>query len=235
MAAAAALLPGLAFQSHATAPADKGLRLSLPELGYPKNALEPAIDALTMEIHHGRHHQAYVNGCNAALEKWGAGAPDSLEAIFAALDKVPPSLHEALRNHGGGAWNHSLFWEILTPEKGTAPSAPLLEAISRDFGSFPDFQKSFAAAASQRFGSGWAWLVVTPTGKLRVTSTPNQDNPLMISLVDQPGVPILGLDVWEHAYYLHYQNRRSDYIQAFWSVVDWRMVSRNFLAALPAD
>jgi Fe-Mn family superoxide dismutase len=191
---------------------------TLPELPYAYTALEPHIDARTMEIHHSKHHAAYVNNLNAAI----AGTDmenKSLEELMANMSKWPV----AVRNNGGGHWNHSLFWEIMSPNGGGMPQGALAAAIDSDLGGFEAFKDAFSKAAATRFGSGWAWLSVKPDGKLCVCSTPNQDNPLM-DLAECPGRPIMGIDVWEHAYYLHYQNRRPDYISAFWNVIDWRKV-----------
>lgn len=197
----------------------------LPPLPYAFDALEPHIDAQTMEIHHDRHHATYVNNLNAALE----GHPDlqakSVEELISNLDAVPESIRTAVRNNGGGHANHTLFWEILSPNGGGAPSGALADAINATFGSFDNFKAEFTKAATGRFGSGWAWLVVD-NGKLAVTSTPNQDSPLM-----EGKTPILGLDVWEHAYYLKYQNKRPDYINAFWNIVNWDEVSKRYEAA----
>jgi len=194
----------------------------LPALPYATNALEPHIDARTMEIHHGKHHQAYVTNLNKAIE----GTPLdglSIEALMAGLDMT----NMAVRNNGGGHYNHSLFWSVMAPNAGGAPGGDLAEAIARDFGSFEAFKEKFAAAGATRFGSGWAWLCVHKGGKLEIYSTPNQDNPLMPN-TGCGGAPILGLDVWEHAYYLNYQNRRPDYISAFWNVVNWAEVARRY-------
>ncbi|MEY3965134.1 MAG: superoxide dismutase, manganese [Bacteroidota bacterium] len=196
----------------------------LPKLPYDLTALEPHIDAKTMEIHHGKHHQAYINNLNAAIEGTDLSGK-SIEAIMAEISKHSM----AVRNNGGGHYNHSLFWTILGPNAGGAPTGKLMDAISSAFGSFDAFKDQFAKAGATRFGSGWAWLVVHE-GRLVVTSTPNQDNPLM-DVAEVKGTPILGLDVWEHAYYLHYQNRRPDYISAFWNVVNWNKVSELFEAA----
>ncbi|MGC6567249.1 MAG: superoxide dismutase [Akkermansiaceae bacterium] len=200
---------------------------SLPELGYAHDALEPHIDAKTMEIHHGKHHNAYVTNLNAALEGHADLADLSLVDLQAKIADVP-----ALRNNGGGHFNHSLFWQVIAPGGASAPSGDLAAAIDAAFGSFDAFKEEFAKAGATRFGSGWAWLGVKADGTLGVCSTPNQDNPLM---GEAAGVcdcaPILGLDVWEHAYYLNYQNRRPDYIAAFWNVVNWDVVAENFAAA----
>ena len=198
------------------------MAFELPKLGYAYNALEPNIDALTMEIHHTKHHGAYVNNLNASL----AGTPGeqkSLEELMADISKYPV----AVRNNGGGHYNHSLFWKLIGPNGGGKPAGELLAAIEKAFGSFETFKEEFSKAAATRFGSGWAWLVKQADGKLVIGSTPNQDNPLM-DVSELKGVPILGLDVWEHAYYLKYQNRRPDYIQAFWNVVDWNAVAARF-------
>lgn len=202
------------------------MAFELPALPYAHNALEPHIDTATMEIHHGKHHAAYVNNLNAAI----AGTENegkSLEELMANISKLPA----AVRNNGGGHYNHSLFWSIMGPNGGGEPTGKLADAINNTFGSFAAFKEEFAKAGATRFGSGWAWLCVE-NGKLKVCSTPNQDNPLMDVVTDCNGTPILGLDVWEHAYYLHYQNRRPDYISAFWSVVNWAEVSRRYEAAL---
>ena len=196
----------------------------LPKLSYELNALEPHIDAKTMEIHHGKHHQAYVNNLNAAISGSDQEGK-SIEDLLANISKLSP----AVRNNGGGHYNHSLFWEVIGPNGTGAPSGKLAAAIDASFGSFDEFKTQFASAGATRFGSGWAWLLVHD-GKLVVSSTPNQDNPLM-DIAEVKGTPILGLDVWEHAYYLNYQNRRPDYIAAFWNVVNWDKVSALFEAA----
>ena len=199
---------------------------SLPSLPYDAAALEPHIDARTMEIHHGKHHAAYVANLNKALEAaGGASVGMDLDALLRNLQEVPEAQRTAVRNNGGGHWNHSLFWRIMSAKGGGKPGGALAAAIDKSFGSFEAFKEQFANAAATRFGSGWAWLSVTKQG-LAVTSTPNQDNPLM----DGSGAPILGLDVWEHAYYLHYQNRRPDYIAAWWNVVDWNEVGKRYEA-----
>jgi len=203
---------------------------SLPDLPFAPDALEPHIDARTMEIHHGKHHAGYVTKVNAALEGHDDLASKSIEDLVAGLADVPEDIRGAVRNNGGGHANHSLFWSILGPESG-APSGDLAAAIDAAFGSYDAFKETFSNAAATRFGSGWAWLGVTAEGTLIVTSTPNQDNPLMKGFVDTECTPILGLDVWEHAYYLNYQNRRPDYIEGFFNVVNWDKVAENFAAA----
>ena len=200
------------------------MAFQLPSLPYALDALEPHIDARTMEIHHGKHHNAYVTNLNAAI----AGTElegKSLEELM----KVAGS-NAAVRNNGGGHWNHSLFWQILSPTGGGLPTGELAAAIDAKFGSFDAFKEAFNKAGATRFGSGWAWLCVDTKKELCVCSSPNQDNPLM-DVSDCPGTPILGLDVWEHAYYLHYQNRRPDYIAAFWNLVNWVEVSKRYAAA----
>lgn len=201
------------------------MAFELPALPYATDALEPHIDKQTMEIHHGKHHQAYVTNLNKALE----GKPEatqSIEEIVKNISKFPA----AVRNNGGGHYNHSLFWEVIGPNKGGEPTGELADAINAAFGSFADFKTKFAEAGATRFGSGWAWLSVGADKKLVVSSTPNQDNPLM-DIAEVKGTPILGMDVWEHAYYLKYQNRRPDYIAAFWSVVNWDVVAEKFKKA----
>ena len=198
----------------------------LPPLPYAHNALEPHIDERTMQIHHGKHHNAYVTNLNKALE----GHPDlqqkSIEDLLRNLDAVPESIRTAVRNNGGGHANHTLFWEVMGPNAGGAPTGELAAAIDKAFGSFENFKKEFSNAAMTRFGSGWAWLIVDKNGNLAVTSTPNQDSPLM-----EGNTPILGLDVWEHAYYLKYQNLRADYVAAWWNVVNWDEVAKRYAAA----
>jgi Fe-Mn family superoxide dismutase len=197
----------------------------LPQLPYPYNALEPHIDAQTMEIHHSKHHAAYIAKVNAALE--GAGVPEqSVEDLCRNIDAVPESIRGAVRNNGGGHANHALFWTIMAPNAGGRPSGTVAAAIDAELGGFDAFKEAFSNAAANRFGSGWAWLSVDADGKLVVESTPNQDNPYMAGRT-----PILGLDVWEHAYYLKYQNRRPDYIQAFFNVVNWAEVEKRYAAA----
>ena len=201
---------------------------SLPPLPYPTDALEPAIDATTMTIHHDRHHGAYVANLNAQIDANPALAGLSLDALQGQISRFPV----AVRNNGGGHWNHSLFWTVMAaPGQGGEPSKALLAAINKNFGSLEAMQKAFNQAAATRFGSGWAWLIRTSDGRLAITSTANQDNPLMDLPGIERGTPLLGLDVWEHAYYLKYQNRRPDYIQAWWPLVNWREVNRRFAAS----
>ena len=207
------------------------MAFELPGLGYAYDALAPHIDARTMEIHHTKHHGGYVAKLNAALEGHSDLQSRSIEEICAQITSLPSAIQTAVRNNGGGHYNHSLFWQVLSPQGGGQPSGALAEAIDRDLGGFDAFKEAFANAAANRFGSGWAWLSVKADGKLCVCSTPNQDNPLMSGLVECTGRPILGLDVWEHAYYLKYQNRRPDYISAGWNVVNWRQVEENFATA----
>lgn len=207
------------------------MAFELPGLGYAYDALAPHIDARTMEIHHTKHHGGYVAKLNAALEGHSDLQSRSIEEICAQITSLPSAIQTAVRNNGGGHYNHSLFWQVLSPQGGGQPSGALAEAIDRDLGGFDAFKEAFANAAANRFGSGWAWLCVKADGKLCVCSTPNQDNPLMSGLVDCTGQPILGLDVWEHAYYLNYQNRRPDYISAWWNVVNWPQVEKNFATA----
>ena len=197
----------------------------LPDLGYAHDALEPHIDARTMEIHHGKHHAGYTSKLNAALEGHPALHGQSAEAILGDISSVPEEIRGAVQNNGGGYVNHTLFWQVMTPGGASAPSGELAAAIDASCGSFDDFKAKFAATAGSRFGSGWGWLVVTPSG-LDVYSTANQDSPYM-----QGHTPILGVDVWEHAYYLNYQNRRPDYLSAFWNVVNWDVVADNFASA----
>lgn len=199
---------------------------SLPSLPYPHNALEPHIDARTMEIHHGKHHNAYVTNLNTALDGNAELQKLSIEALVSKLDAVPEPIRAAVRNNGGGHYNHSMFWESLSAKGGGEPKGALADAINSAFGDFTKFKDAFKKAGVGRFGSGWAWLSVDKSGKLVVTSTANQDTPLADGLQ-----PVLGMDVWEHAYYLHYQNRRPDYIDAFWNVVAWDVVGARFAAA----
>ncbi|CAM4147721.1 superoxide dismutase [Cytophagaceae bacterium 50C-KIRBA] len=201
------------------------MAFELAPLPYANNALEPHFDALTMEIHHDRHHNAYVTNLNAAL----AGSPSegkSLEELFSHISSLSP----AIRNNGGGHYNHDLFWNILSPNGGGAPVGTLAKAIETKFGSFDAFKEEFKKAGITRFGSGWAWLVAQKDGSIAVSSTPNQDNPLM-DVADVKGFPVIGLDVWEHAYYLKFQNKRPDYVDAFWNVIDWNAAEKRYLAA----
>ncbi|AKP92086.1 MULTISPECIES: superoxide dismutase [Achromobacter] len=200
---------------------------TLPPLPYAYDALEPHIDALTMEIHHGKHHQTYVNNLNAALEGAGIAADEPVDALVARIDQLPEAIRGAVRNNGGGHANHSLFWAVMSPRGGGEPDGALARAIDAELGGQAAFRDAFTKAALTRFGSGWAWLSVTPDGKLAVESSANQDSPLM-----QGNTPILGLDVWEHAYYLKYQNRRPEYIGAFYNVIDWSEVARRYAAAV---
>ena len=209
------------------------MAFSLPDLPYAKDALEPHIDAKTMEIHHGKHHNGYVTKLNDAVKgtEW---ADKPIEDLIRSLDKLPSDKQTAVRNNGGGHLNHSMFWPGMSPKGGGKPSGDLAKAIDDAFGSFDAMKKQFADSAAGRFGSGWAWLCVQPSGKLHIVSTANQDNPMMPTSMGGQGSdhqPILGLDVWEHAYYLNYQNRRPDYIDAFWNVVDWDTIGKRFADA----
>jgi Fe-Mn family superoxide dismutase len=195
----------------------------LPKLPYNYDALEPHIDARTMEIHHTKHHQTYVNNLNAALEKHPALQAKSVEDLIKDLNAIPEDIRVAVRNNGGGHLNHSMFWHMMSPQGGGEPKGDLASAIKSNFGDFASFKDQFSKAAAGRFGSGWAWLCLDKGGKLIVNSTPNQDNPISDGLK-----PVLGLDVWEHAYYLKYQNRRADYISAWWNVVNWAEVAKNY-------
>jgi Fe-Mn family superoxide dismutase len=203
----------------------------LPPLPYPKDALEPYIDAMTMEIHHGKHHGAYVTNVNKVIAGKGDLENKSVEALISNLDAVPADVRTVVRNNGGGHANHSMFWKLLAPKAGGTPSGPLASDIQGTFGSFDGFKEKFETAGLGRFGSGWVWLVVN-NGKLEIVSTANQDNPLMgKSVTGAEGKPVLGCDVWEHAYYLKYQNRRADYLKAFWNVVNWPEVAKLYQAA----
>ncbi len=204
---------------------------SLPALPYPANSLEPFIDEQTMLIHHGKHHAAYVNNLNAALEKYPDLQAKSIDALIADLNAVPADIRAAVRNNGGGHWNHAFFWNLLKKNDGAGPTGALAAAIQKTFGSFDAFKEQSAKAGATSSGSGWAWLCVKADKSLCVCSTPNQDNPLMTGIAECPGTPILGLDVWEHAYYLKYQNRRPDYIAAFWNVVNWSAVEAAYAKA----
>jgi Fe-Mn family superoxide dismutase len=220
------MIPALAVSTNIMA------QSTLPALGYDYNALEPHIDARTMEIHHSKHHQAYVTNLNNAVATKPELADKSALEMIVDLNAVPEDIRAAVRNNGGGHVNHSHFWEIIAPGGAKAPAGELAAAIDKAFGTFDAFKEAFAKAGATRFGSGWAWLVVKADGSLAVTSTPNQDNPLMGAAAGCCGsAPILGLDVWEHAYYLNYQNRRPDYIAAFWNVVNWDKVAALYAAA----
>ena len=199
---------------------------TLPPLPYDFGALEPHIDAKTMEIHHGKHHQAYVNNLNAALEKAPELQNKPLDDLLRNLNAVPEAIRNAVRNNGGGHWNHTMFWQIMAPNAGGSPSGPLADAITKAFGGFDKFKEQLNAAGVARFGSGWAWLIVERGGGLKIESTPNQDNPLM-----DGKTAIFGVDVWEHAYYLKYQNRRPDYLAAWWNVANWKEIGKRFEAA----
>jgi Fe-Mn family superoxide dismutase len=203
---------------------NKMAKFEVPQLPYSFDALEPHIDARTMEIHHDKHHGGYVNNLNAAVEGTEMEGK-SLEELMKNISQYPV----AVRNNGGGHFNHSLFWTVMGPNKGGEPTGALAEDINKTFGSFDKFKEEFSKAAATRFGSGWAWLVVKEDGSLAVTSTPNQDNPVM-DIADVKGTPVLGIDVWEHAYYLKYQNKRPDYISAFWSVINWDEVAKRYAA-----
>jgi Fe-Mn family superoxide dismutase len=196
---------------------------TLPPLPYPNDALEPSIDAKTMEIHHDKHHAGYVNNLNAAIEKAPELQGKSLDDLLKNINAVPDSVRTAVRNNAGGHWNHSMFWQVMSPNGGGQPTGKLADAIKSAFGDFEKFKEQFNAAGGSRFGSGWAWLI-KDGGKLSIVSTPNQDNPIM----DGKAAPILGVDVWEHAYYLKYQNRRADYLKAWWNVVNWPEVAKRF-------
>tara|TARA_B100001093_G_scaffold203163_1_gene195209 strand:- start:8 stop:634 length:627 start_codon:yes stop_codon:yes gene_type:complete len=204
---------------------------TLPSLDYDYNALEPHFDALTMEIHHSKHHQTYITKLNAALD--GTEYSDhSICELLSNVSSLPAYLQAPVRNNGGGHANHTFFWSILSPNGGGQPSGELAEAIQKTFGSFENLKDQFAAAGVNRFGSGWAWLIVQEDNSIAVTSSPNQDNPCMKGVVETEGKPVIGLDVWEHAYYLKYQNKRPDYIAAFWDVVDWEVANKNYLEAI---
>ena len=199
----------------------------LPKLAYASDALEPHIDSQTMQIHHGKHHNTYITKLNAALEGQDALSSKDIWSLISNLGDIPEAIRGAVRNNGGGHANHSLFWSIMGPNGGGEPAGALGEAIQSAFGSFDAFKEKFEAAGATRFGSGWAWLIVNNQGQLEVVSTPNQDNPVM----DGSGKPVIGCDVWEHAYYLRYQNRRPDYMKAWWNAVDWNAAAVNYEAA----
>jgi len=225
LALAAAPLQAGVVQTVISQPKDlPSATFSLPELPYDPSALEPVIDAETMRIHHGRHHQAYVTNLNGAVVADPGVAAMTLEQMMATVSTLP----KAIRDNGGGHWNHTFFWQSMAPpSQSGAPSVDLMEAIEESFGSVDDFKAQFARAGAARFGSGWVWLIVDGSGRLAITSTPNQDNPLM-DIAETRGTPILGNDVWEHAYYLNYQNRRPDYIEAFFKVINWDEVTKRF-------
>jgi len=204
------------------------MSFTLPNLPYSPSALEPHFDARTMEIHHGKHHQTYVDKLNGALSGIDNMSALDVNLLISDLAQVPESIRPAVRNNGGGHANHSFFWQSLSPNGGGNPSGPLAEAISQTFGSFEQFKDLFTQAAVNRFGSGWAWLVKQDDGTLSVCSTANQDSPLMKGTVEVTGTPVIGLDVWEHAYYLNYQNRRPDYVNAFWNVINWEFAGAQF-------
>ncbi|MCE9618390.1 MAG: superoxide dismutase [Planctomycetes bacterium] len=205
---------------------------TLPNLPYPENALEPSIDAETMKIHRTKHHQAYVDNLNKALVGHADLQGKSVEELCASLPSLPEAIRGAVRNNGGGHFNHSMFWVLMAPKgQGGAPSAELSAAITKAFGSMDDFKAKLADAGMKRFGSGWSWLMAKPGGTLEIVSTANQDNPLMKGTIDTLGTPLLGVDVWEHAYYLKYQNRRADYLKSWWDVVNWNEVNKRFAAA----
>ncbi|MBK7762287.1 MAG: superoxide dismutase [Bacteroidetes bacterium] len=199
---------------------------TLPSLGYAYNALEPHIDAQTMEIHHTKHHQSYITKLNAAMSKEPSLKAKSLEQLLSSIQSLPESVRNDVRNHGGGHWNHSFFWTIIGPLK-KKPSENLSAAIVNDFGSMEAFKEQFLKKSMGIFGSGWCWLIVDAKGKLSISTSPNQDNPIM-DIAEINGKPILGIDVWEHAYYLNYQNRRADYLKAFWNIVNWQKVSEEY-------
>ena len=208
------------------------MAFTLPDLPYAFNALEPHIDAQTMQIHHGKRHAAYVNNVNKAIEGKANLESKTIEDLISSINAIPQEIRAAVRNNGGGHYNHTLFWEIMGPRAGGQPKGELADAIKADFGSFDAFKEKFSNAAATRFGSGWAWLTVSQ-GKICVCSTPNQDSPLM-DVAECKGIPILGIDVWEHAYYLKYQNRRPEYITAFWNLINWDAVAKRYKAVLQA-
>ena len=210
------------------------MAFTLPNLPYALDALEPHIDAKTMEIHHGKHHATYISKLNAALEGNPSLSSKSIEELISNIKALPEAIRGAVRNNGGGHYNHSMFWNTIGAKAGGQPTGDIGKAIDKSFGSFDKFKEAFAAAAVNRFGSGWAWLCADGD-KLSICSTANQDNPLMDVVTDAQGFPILGLDVWEHAYYLKYQNRRPDYIAAFWNIVNWNAVEKNLKSAKTAN
>jgi superoxide dismutase, Fe-Mn family len=220
----------LGTQSFNAMAQDKKDAFSLPPLPYDYNALEPYIDEATMRIHHTKHHQAYVNNLNAAVAKHAGLEKRSLEDLLLNIESLPADVKNVIRNNGGGHWNHDFFWKILTPKKNTKPSEQLQKAIAKDFPSFDIMKEEFSKAAGKVFGSGWAWIIVTKEKSLKIVATANQDNPLMTYSAEM-GMPILGIDVWEHAYYLKHQNMRTNYIKDFWNVVNWTSVNEAYLKA----
>ena len=224
LVAASAVAPFAACKGDVAGPSKAVSGFTLPALPYAFDALAPNIDALTMEIHHDKHHAGYVNKLNAAID----GTKFSGQVIEDILSGLTPS-DTAVRNNGGGHYNHSLFWSVMSPSGGGLPSGKIADALNAEFDSFEAFKKSFSDAASGRFGSGWAWLCQKENGQLFITSTPNQDNPLMVQVVENTGKPLLGIDVWEHAYYLNYQNRRGDYINNFFNIINWNEVNRRLI------
>jgi len=208
------------------------MAFELAPLPYPSNSLEPSIDTRTMDIHHGKHHATYVANLNKALESAPDFAQKGLEELIENLGGLPDGIRVAVRNNGGGHWNHDFFWKLMGPGAGGQPSGDLGAAIEKAFGSFAEFQAKFEAAGLARFGSGWVWLIVKEDKSLAICSTPNQDNPLMKGVAEVLGKPVIGCDVWEHAYYLNYQNRRADYLKAWWNVVNWNVAAENYLAGI---
>jgi len=221
----------LGAQTFSAMAQDKKGAFTLPLLPYDYNALEPHIDEATMRIHHTKHHQAYINNLNAAVAKHEGLEKRTLEDLFRNIESLPDDVKTAIRNNGGGHWNHSFFWKILTPEKNTKPSEALQKAIAKDFSSFDIMKEEFSKAAGKVFGSGWAWIIVTKDKSLKMVATANQDNPLMTHSAEM-GTPILGIDVWEHAYYLKHQNMRANYIKDFWSIVNWSFVNEAYSKAI---
>ncbi len=217
---------------HAQDGTHASAEFALPALGYATAALAPHIDEQTMQIHHGKHHAGYVRKLNAAIKEGNIHHHGKVDELISNLDAVPEAQRTAVRNNGGGHYNHTLFWEVMSPSGGGEPTGKLAEAVDKEFGSFTKLRETFSKAAGSQFGSGWAWLCLADNSALQVCSTANQDNPLMRGLVHVEGTPLLGLDVWEHAYYLNYQNRRGDYIEAWWNVVDWGAVQKRYEASL---
>jgi Fe-Mn family superoxide dismutase len=228
LAAAALGASSLSAQTSST----KTMSYTLAPLPYPHAALEPHIDQATMEIHHGKHHATYVANLNKALESAPELASKSIEELISNISALPEAIRGAVRNNGGGHWNHTFFWNLMAPSAGGQPSGALAEAITSAFGSFDDFKAKFEAAGLGRFGSGWAWLCLKSDKSLCICSTPNQDNPLMAGIAECPGTPLLGCDVWEHAYYLKYQNKRADYITAWFNLVNWDFVAARYEKAM---